>query len=124
MSTTTAWSSVSLAVVSAGVGCARPTRLLADCVAEAVCRSRAAGGARAEAEALELHRLTDDPARRSAHGRADLDLREAVVAVLAADGLAVATPVLTASPSEVFDSFFAVLGDGVLSGVPVVHARA
>jgi FMN reductase len=34
----------------------------------------------------------------------------------------VATPVLAASPSEVFDSFFAVLGDKVLSGMPVLLA--
>ncbi|MGW7427148.1 NAD(P)H-dependent oxidoreductase [Streptomyces sp. NPDC054813] len=119
---TAAWSPVSLAVVSAGVGCPRPTRLLADWVAEAVCRSLAAGGARAEVEVLELHRLTADLAQRSAQGRASLDLREAIAAVVAADGLVVATPVLTGSPSEVFDSFFAALGDGVLSGMPVLLA--
>lgn len=33
-----------------------------------------------------------------------------------------ATPVLAASPSEVLDLFFAVLGDGVLSGMPVLLA--
>ncbi|MEV0935496.1 NAD(P)H-dependent oxidoreductase [Streptomyces phaeochromogenes] len=119
---TAAWSPVSLAVVSAGVGHPRPTRLLADWVAEAVCRSLAAGGARAEVEVLELHRLTADLARHSAQGRASLDLREAVAAVVAADGIVVATPVLTASPSEVFSSFLAALGDRVLSGVPVLLA--
>jgi FMN reductase len=119
---TAAWSPVSLAVVSAGVGCARPTRLLADWVAEAVCRSLAAGGARTEVEVLELHRLAADLAQHSAQGRVSLDLREAIAAVVAADGLVVATLVLAASPSEVFDSFFAVLGDGVLSGMPVLLA--
>ncbi|MEU0205521.1 NAD(P)H-dependent oxidoreductase [Streptomyces canus] len=119
---TAAWSPVSLAVVSAGVGHQGPTRLLADWVAEAVCRSLAAGGARAEVEVLELHRLAADLAQHSAQGRASLDLREAVAAVVAADGLVVATPVLAASPSEVFDSFFAVLGDGVLAGMPVLLA--
>jgi FMN reductase len=119
---TAAWSPVSLAVVSAGVGYPRPTRLLADWVAEAVCRSLAAGGARAEVEVLELHRLTADLAQHSAQGRASLDLREAIAAVVAADGLVVATPVLTRSPTEVFDSFFAVLGDRVLSGMPVLVA--
>ncbi|MEU2867533.1 NAD(P)H-dependent oxidoreductase, partial [Streptomyces mirabilis] len=117
-----AWSPVSLAVVSAGVGDPRPTRRLADWVAEAVCRSLAAGGARAEVEVLELHRLAPDLAQRFAQRRASLDLREAIAAVVAADGLVVATPVLAASPSEVFDSFFAVLGDGVLSGTPVLLA--
>ena len=117
-----AWSPVSLAVVSAGVGHPRPTRLLADWAAEAVCRSLAAGGARAEVEVLELHRLTADLARHAGQGRASLDLREAIAAVVAADGLVVATPVLTGSPSEVFDSFLAALGGRVLSGVPVLLA--
>lgn len=116
------WSPVSLAVVSAGVGYPRPTRLLADWIAEAVCRSLAAGGARAEVEVLELRRLAADLAQHSARGRASLDLREAIAAVVVADGLVVATSVLAASPSEVFDSFFAVLGDGVLSGMPVLLA--
>ncbi|WP_186001519.1 NAD(P)H-dependent oxidoreductase [Streptomyces sp. NBC_00258] len=119
---TAAWSPVSLAVVSAGVGCPRPTRLLADCVTEAVCRSLAAGGARAEVEVLELHRLTADLAQHSAQGRASLDLREAIAAVVAADGLVVATPVRTGSPSEVFDAFIALLGDRLLSGMPVLLA--
>ncbi|MFI0453142.1 NAD(P)H-dependent oxidoreductase [Actinomadura sp. 6N118] len=119
---TAAWSPVSLAVVSAGAGYPRPTRRLADWVAEAVCRSLAAGGARAEVEVLELHRLAPDLAQHFARRRASLDLREAIAAVVAADGLVVATPVLAASPSEVFDAFFAVLGDGILSGMPVLLA--
>jgi FMN reductase len=117
-----AWSPVSLAVLCAGVGYGRPTRLLADWVAEAVCRSVAADGARAEVEVLELHRLAADLAQHSAQGRASLDLREAIAAVVTADGLVVATPVLAASPSEVFDSFLAVLGHGVPSGMPVLLA--
>ncbi|MFI6566008.1 NAD(P)H-dependent oxidoreductase [Streptomyces sp. NPDC050534] len=119
---TAAWSPASLAVVSAGIGYPRLTRRLADWVAEAVCRSLAAGGARAEVEVVELHRLATDLAQHSAHGRASLDLREAVAAVVAADGLVVATPVRASCPSEVFDSFFAILGDGVLSGMPVLLA--
>jgi FMN reductase len=119
---TAAWSPVSWAVLCAGGGYGRPTRLLADRVAEAVCRSLAAGGARAEVEVLELHRLAADLAQHSAQGRAGLDLREAVAAVVTADGLVVAAPVLAASPSEVFDSFLAVLGHGVLSGMPVLLA--
>ncbi|MFD3838230.1 NAD(P)H-dependent oxidoreductase [Streptomyces sp. NPDC058642] len=117
-----AWSPVSLAVLCAGVGHGCSTRLLADWVAEAVCRSLAVRGTRAEVEVLELHRLAADLAQYSAQGRTSLDLREAVAAVVAADGLVVATPVLAASPSKVFDSFFAVLGDEVLSGVAVLLA--
>lgn len=116
---TAAWTPVSLAVVSAGVGCPRPARRLADRITEAVCRSLAAGGARAEAEVLELHWLAADLAQHSIQGRVSLDLREAIAAVVAADGLVVATPVRAASPSKVFDSFLAILGDKVLSGMPV-----
>ncbi|NGO46266.1 NAD(P)H-dependent oxidoreductase [Streptomyces ureilyticus] len=119
---TAAWSPASLAVLCAGVGYGRPTRLLADRVAEAVCRSLAVGGALAEVEVLELHRLAADLVQHSTHDRVSLDLREAIAAVVAADGLVVATPVLAASPSEVLDLFFAVLGDGVLSGMPVLLA--
>lgn len=71
---------------------------------------------------LELHRLTADLAQHSAQGRASLDLREAIAAVVAADGLVVGTPVFTGSPSAVFDSFFVVLGDRVLSDMPVLLA--
>lgn len=53
---------------------------------------------------------------------ASLDLREAIAAAVAADGLVVATPVVATSPSDVFESFFAVLDDCVLSGVPVLLA--
>ncbi|MER8006694.1 NAD(P)H-dependent oxidoreductase [Streptomyces sp. NPDC094149] len=119
---TAIWTPVSLAVVSAGTGDLRPTRLLADWVAEAVCRSLAAGGARAEVEVVELHRLTADLARHASRGRAGPDLREAVAAVVTADGLVVGTPVLAASPSRVFDLFFAVFGDGILRGMPVLLA--
>ncbi|MEV5273452.1 NAD(P)H-dependent oxidoreductase [Streptomyces werraensis] len=88
-------------------------------ITEAVCRSLAAGSARAEVEVLELHRLAADLAQHSIQGRVSLDLREAIAAVVAADGLVVATPVRAASPSKVFDSFLAILGDKVLFGMPV-----
>lgn len=116
------WSPVSLAVLCAGVGYGRPTRLLADRIAESVYRALTASGARVEVEVLELGRLAADLAQRSTRGHASLDLREAIAAIAAADGLVVATPVVAASPSEVFESFFAVLDDDVLSGVPVLLA--
>jgi FMN reductase len=116
------WSPVSLAVLCAGAGYARPTRLLADRITESVCGVLTARGARVEVEVLELGRLTADLAQRSSHGQASLDLREAVAAVVAADGLVVVTPVVVASPSDVFESFFDVLEGGVLSGMPVLLA--
>jgi FMN reductase len=73
-------------------------------------------------EVLELHRLAADLAQHATHDRVSLDLREAIAAVVTADGLVVATPVHAASPSEVFDSFLAVLGDKALSGMPVLLA--
>jgi FMN reductase len=119
---TTAFDSGSLVVVSAGVGELCPTRPLADRIAESVCRSLAARGEMVELEVVELRRLATDLARHSARGHVSLDLREAMAAVVAADGLVVATPVVDASPSDVFHSFFDVLEDGALSGVPVLLA--
>jgi len=117
-----AWSPVSLAVLCAGAGYARPTRLLADQITESVCGVLTADGARVEVEVLELGRLAADLAQRAGHGQASLDLREAIAAVVAADGLVVATPVVVASPSDVFESFFDLLEGGVLSGMPVLLA--
>jgi FMN reductase len=117
-----AFDSGSLVVISAGVGDPCPTRLLADQIAESVCRSLTARGKRVELEVIELRRLTTDLAQHSAQGHTSLDLREAIAAAAAADGLVVATPVVVASPSDVFESFFAVLEDGVLSGMPVLLA--
>ncbi|MET7737652.1 hypothetical protein ABZT02_41025 [Streptomyces sp. NPDC005402] len=78
---------------------------------------------RAEVEVLELHQLTADLVQHSAPGRARLDLREAIAAVLAADGLTVATPVLASSPSGEIDSLFVALGNTCLSGIPVPAHR-
>ncbi|MEO6090672.1 MAG: NAD(P)H-dependent oxidoreductase [Umezawaea sp.] len=119
---TTAFDTGSLVVISAGAGEPCPTRLLADRIAESVCRSLAARGEVVELEVIELRRLATDLARHSAQGHTSLDLCEAIAAVAAADGLVVATPLVAASPSEVFESFFDVLEDGVLSGTPVVLA--
>ncbi|MEV0407075.1 NAD(P)H-dependent oxidoreductase [Actinoallomurus sp. NPDC050550] len=108
-------SPVSPATLCAGVDYGRPTRLLADQITESVCGSLAASGVRVEVEVLELRRLAADLAQRSTQGRASLDLREAIAAIAAADGLVVATPVLVTSPGEVCESFLDVLESGVLS---------
>ncbi|MEV5710712.1 NAD(P)H-dependent oxidoreductase [Actinoallomurus sp. NPDC052274] len=115
-------SSVSLAVVSAGVGHPRPTRLLADQITKSVCVSLRASGVRVELEVLELCRLAADLTGCSTRGPASLDLCEAIAAVAVADGLVVATPVVVTSPSDVFESSFDVLEDGALSGMPVLLA--
>lgn len=116
-------SPVSLAVVSAGAGYPRPTRLLADQITRSVCGSFTASGVRVELEVLELCRLAADLAQCATQG-ASLDLREAIAAVAVADGLVVATPVVVTSPSAVFASFFDVLEDDVLSGTPVLLAAS
>lgn len=117
---TIAFGSRSLVVVSAGVGEPCPTRLLADRIAEVVCRSLEVRGQIVELEVIELRRLATDLAQHVEQGHASLDLREAVEAVVAADGLVVATPVAVASPGDLFASFFDVLGNGGLSGMPVL----
>jgi FMN reductase len=119
---TTAFGSGSLVVISAGTGEPCPTRLLADEVAASVCRSLAARGERVELEVIELRRLATDLAHHSTQGHTSPDLREAIAAAAAADGLVVATPVVVASPSDVLESFFDVLEDGVVAGMPVLLA--
>jgi FMN reductase len=117
---TTAFGSGSLVVISAGTGEPCPTRLLADEVAVALCRALAARGERVELEVIELRRLATDLAHHATQGHPSPDLREAIAAAAAADGLVVATPVVAARPSVVFESFFDIFADGVMSGMPVL----
>jgi len=112
----------SLVVISAGMGEPCPTRRLADQIAASVCRSLAARGERVELEVVELRRLATDLAHHSARGHPSPDLREAIAAAAEADGLVVATPVVVASPSDVFGSFFGAFEDGGMSGIPVLLA--
>jgi FMN reductase len=109
----------SIAVVSAGLGSPSSSRLLADRLAAAA--QRELGGA--DVGVIEVrehaHALVDN----LASGFPAPGLREALDAVIGADGLIAVTPTFAASYSGLFKAFFDVLGmldDDALAGKPVL----
>ncbi|GAA0366743.1 NAD(P)H-dependent oxidoreductase [Microbispora corallina] len=108
-----------LVAVSAGLGRPSSSRLLADRLTEAV-RRRLPG--EAAVRVIELRDLAADVANAMVTGFPSPRLREAIEAVTEADGLIAVTPVFTASYSGLFKSFFDVVEEGALAGMPVVVA--
>ncbi|ETK33740.1 FMN reductase [Microbispora sp. ATCC PTA-5024] len=108
-----------LVAVSAGLGRPSSSRLLADRLTEAV-RRRLPG--EAAVRVIELRDLAADIANAMVTGFPSPRLREAIEAVTEADGLIAVTPVFTASYSGLFKSFFDVVEEGALAGMPVVVA--
>lgn len=111
-----------LTVVSAGLSQPSSTRLLADRLTEAARTALAAAGTGVEVHLLELRDLAVDIAHAMLTGFPAGQLREAVDAVAAADGLIAVTPVFNASSSGLFKSFFDVLDRETLDGTPVLAA--
>ena len=109
-----------LAVVSAGLGVPSSSRLLADRLTAAVTAALHERGVTAKVEVVELrdhaHELVDAVLTGFPGG----GLRQAVDAVVGADGLIVVTPIFSASYNGLFKLFFDALEDGVLSGKPVL----
>ncbi|MER5886068.1 FMN reductase [Streptomyces sp. NPDC001941] len=106
-----------LVVVSAGLSTPSSTRLLADRLTEAV-RESVPGGV--EVRVVELRDLAVDVAHHLVTGFPPAALREALEAVVAADGLIAVTPVFSASYSGLFKSFFDLVEPGALAGKPVL----
>jgi FMN reductase len=106
-----------LAVVSAGLGKPSSTRLLADRLAEATRRRTDV-----DVRVIELRELANDIAQNMVTGFPGPRLRDAVDAVVAADGLIAVTPVFTGSYSGLFKSFFDVIDKDALAGRPVLIA--
>lgn len=111
-----------LAVVSAGLSQPSSTRLLADRLATATASQLRAGGHDVQVDTIELrdhaHAVTDHLLTGFPVG----ELRDAVQAVIGADGLIAVTPVFTASYSGLFKLFFDVLDADALAGKPVLIA--
>jgi len=108
----------SLVVVSAGLSDPSSTRLLADRIATVTARS--AGDL--DVVHVELRDLAHQLTDRLLTGFAAERLAAAQDAVAAADGVVAVTPVLSASYSGLFKTFFDVLDEGALEGVPVLIA--
>ena len=109
-----------LAVVSAGVRVPSSTRLLADRLAEATVEALRDRDVTAEVEFVDLrdhgHTLVDSALTGFPAGA----LREAVDAVVAADGLIAVTPVFSASYNGLFKLFLDGLDTEALGGKPVL----
>ncbi|WP_031478117.1 FMN reductase [Streptomyces bicolor] len=106
-----------LVVVSAGLSVPSSTRLLGDRLAAAVGRQ-----ADVEVEVVELRDLAVEIAHNFTNGFPGRKLAAAIDAVTSADGLIVVTPVFSASYSGLFKSFFDVIEQDALAGMPVLIA--
>ncbi|MFC4004106.1 FMN reductase [Prauserella oleivorans] len=106
-----------LAVVTAGTTSPSSTRLLADRLAESVVRQL---GEEPEVHVVELRDLAHDIADNLVTGFPGPTLRAEIDAVTGADGLIAVTPIFTASYSGLFKSFFDVVGNTALTGMPVL----
>src|SRR4051812_34361105 len=99
----------SLVVVSAGLSQPSSTRLLADQLSAAVVTEAGGHGLSLDVRVVELRDLAHDIANHLLTGFPPADLKEALDAVAAADGVIAVTPIFTASYSGLFKSFFDVL---------------
>ncbi|WP_254069097.1 FMN reductase [Herbiconiux sp. VKM Ac-2851] len=111
-----------LVVVSAGLSQPSSTRLLADRLSEAVLAELDLRGASVDLEVIELRDLAQDITNNLLTGFASPRLQSALDAVSRADGLIAVTPIFTASYSGLFKSFFDVIDNAALTGLPVLIA--
>jgi FMN reductase len=112
----------SLVVVSAGLSQPSSTRLLADQLSAAAVTEAGGHGLSLDVRVVELRDLAHDIANHLLTGFPPADLKEALDAVAAADGVIAVTPIFTASYSGLFKSFFDVLDKDALTDKPVLIA--
>jgi FMN reductase len=111
-----------LAVVSAGTSDPSSTRLLADRIAERTADLAARRGQAVTTTVIELRELAADIANATVSQLITPRLRQAIDGLAAADGLVVSTPVYKAGASGLFKSFFDLLDNDLLIGMPVILA--
>ena len=109
-----------LAVVTAGLREPSSSRLLADQLDAAVRAQLAASGNATSSTVLELRPLGRAVMDALLTGFASEPLEAAFETVASADGLIAVTPAFNASFSGLFKSFFDVLPEETLSGMPVL----
>ncbi len=109
-----------IAVVSAGLSEPSSTRLLADRLGEATVHSLGERGVVAEVRTVELRALAQELTTMLLTGVASANLRAALEAVARADGLVAVSPIFSGSYNGLFKTFFDLLDDGALEGVPVL----
>jgi len=111
-----------LAVVSGGLREPSSTRLLADRIDGAVRAELTRSGVSASSSVIELRPLGRPITDAMLTGFAVPELEGAFHALRDADGLIAVTPAFNASFSGLFKSFFDVLPEETLSGMPVLIA--
>ncbi|WP_432544383.1 FMN reductase [Kineococcus sp. SYSU DK002] len=109
-----------LAVVSAGLRQPSSTRLLADRLTEATVRALQEDGAGVDVTVVEVREHAHDLTNALATGFAVPALQTALDAVTGADGIIAVSPIFSGSYSGLFKTFFDVVEDGALAGVPVL----
>jgi len=115
-------STLTVAVVSAGLSEPSSTKLLADRLAQAVRRDGARRGLRVEIVDVPLRELARPIADTFVTGFAPPALQSALDAVQSADALIAVTPVFSASYSGLFKSFFDAADPQGFAGKPVLLA--
>jgi FMN reductase len=108
--------------LSAGLSQPSSTRLLADRLTEAAVGGLAGRGIETEVTVIELRDLAHDITNNLITGFPSTKLQQAIDAVAGADGLIAVTPIFTASYSGLFKSFFDVIDNTALTGLPVLIA--
>jgi FMN reductase len=111
-----------LVVVSAGTSDPSTTRLLADRLAARVITLAEERGPAVTVDVISLRELATDITTALTSGLITSRLQQAIDVLIDADGVIAATPVYKAGPSGLFTSFFQVLDNDLLIGVPVVLA--
>ena len=109
-----------IAVVSAGLSEPSSTRLLADRLGEATVHALGERGVVAEVRMVELRTLAQELTTMLLTGVASANLRAALDAVIRADGLVAVSPIFSGSYNGLFKTFFDLVDDGALEGVPVL----
>ncbi|WP_299168174.1 CE1759 family FMN reductase [uncultured Arthrobacter sp.] len=109
-------------VVSGGMGSPSSSRMLADQLGEAARRELERAEVHADITTIELRELAVDIANNMVAGFAPPALADALKSVADADALIVVSPVFSGSYSGLLKSFFDVLDNTALDGMPVLIA--
>jgi len=116
----TASTTRTLAVVSAGLGVPSSTRLLADRLTAATVAALRQRGVETTVEVVELREHARDLADHLVTGFPNESLRGVLETVTGADGLVAVTPIFSASYSGLFKTFVDLVDKDALTGTPVL----
>lgn len=109
-----------IAVVSAGLREPSSTRLLADRLGEATVRALADRGVVAHVVTVDLRPIAADLTTMLLTGVPSAAVRTALEAVTHADGVVAVSPIFSGSYNGLFKTFFDVVDEGALAGMPVL----